>query len=189
MKSRTLLRLNAVLLGIRAALGLFSPLQVPKMLLHQKPHLSADRAEPILPFLLTVLTPVGRRLRLFGKGGGIQLNFAAGGAGIQVYLILVGQQGPQTASAVGSNGEILQFTFHRRPTAWTVPDAYLFHIVLLAAHRVRRNQHTYWMVTNRAMSSFMAMAAFLAASWKSCPSPPVFFQAHIMPREELTMAP
>ena len=94
-----------------------------------------------------------------------------------------------TAAAVGSNGEILQFTFHRRPTAWTVPDACLFHIVLLAAHRVRRNQHTYWMVTNRAMSSFMAMAAFLAASWKSCPSPPVFFQAHIMPREELTMAP
>ena len=88
MKSRTLLRLNAVLLGSRAALGLLSPLQIPKMLLHQQPHLSADRAEPILPFLLTVLTPVGCRLRLRGKGGGIQLDLTARRASIQIHLIL-----------------------------------------------------------------------------------------------------
>ena len=45
------------------------------------------------------------------------------------------------------------------------------------------------MVTKRLMSSRMAMAASRAAWAKSRPSPPVFCHAHMMPREELTMAP
>ena len=47
----------------------------------------------------------------------------------------------------------------------------------------------YFIVTNCMMSSRMAIAALRAASLKSWPSPPVFCQAHMMPREELMMAP
>ena len=47
----------------------------------------------------------------------------------------------------------------------------------------------YFIVTNCMMSSRMAIAALRAASLKSWPSPPVFCQAHMMPREELIIAP